>query len=303
MQIRLQNISFHYDQDGDRTPVLDHVGFTLNDGECVALIGPSGSGKSTLALHLNGLLKPQSGDFQVDGTPLQRSPRELKALRRNVAVVFQFPEAQIFESTVLDEIAFAARQWGIPEREIPGRVRTALQTVGLEPAEFLPRNPTQLSGGEARLVSIASLLIIDPQWLILDEPTLGLDLAYRGCVGDLIRRRRAQAKGIVVISHDMDLVYEICPRTLVLCEGCIRYDGATDELFTQQDISGEFGLEQPAVIALWKALKSAGGGRFVNDDFPDPELEKIRLWIGAQEEETRRQLCAVLRDYLEAFQN
>ncbi len=294
MDILLETICFHYEEQSSSSFALKDIGFSLRSGECLALIGPSGSGKSTLAQHLNGLLKPQSGAVWIDGSRFHWTAKELQFLRRRVGLVFQFPEAQIFADTVFNEVAFAARQWGINEGEIERRVENALRAVGLDPGALLNRNPLLVSGGEARLISIASLLTADPEWLILDEPTLGLDLAHRKCVGKMIRERRGKSKGVMVITHDMDLVWELCPRALVLVGGKIRYDGSTSELFLKHEITSEFLLEPPRIVRLWKALKSAG---ILGDtaEYPPPDTGKMSAWIAEQDASIKREICSVLQ--------
>ena len=298
MDIRVEKLFFQYDQEEEALPALQDVSFSLRSGECVALLGPSGSGKSTLAQHLNGLLKPDRGHIWVDGRLLRWSPSELKALRRRVGLVFQFPEAQIFEASVFAEVAFAARQWGIPAEEIPGRVEKALAAVGLDAEGFGDRNPLKLSGGEARLISVASLLVVDPDWLILDEPTLGLDLAHWRCIRDLIEQRTKASRSVLLITHDFNLVLQACPRTLVINEGRITYDGPTSDLLINYDLGVEFGLAPPEVIVLWNALKTASEQLGETGPFPNPDPEELTSWVAQRPAEHRNRLCSVLQQHL-----
>ncbi len=256
MEIRAEDIHFSYESALTGDFALQGVSFVLPPGECVALAGASGSGKSTLAQLLNGLLWPRRGRLLVQGWPVINKPAALRELRRQVALVFQFPEAQIFEQTVLDEVAFAARRQGVPESEIPALVENAIQAVGLNPEDFLGRNPLKLSGGEARLVTIASLLVVEPAWLILDEPTLGLDFLHTRHIRDIIKRRRAARRGTLLITHDLALALEICPRILVLQCGRLVYDGRTTDLFLQPELVKKCDLADPEVINLWRLLKS-----------------------------------------------
>ncbi len=298
MDIQVEKLSFRYGSVNGSTPVLDDVSFCLDSGECLALIGPSGSGKSTLAQHLNGLLRPDSGRILVGGQLLGWSAAELHALRRRVGLVFQFPEAQIFEGNVFDEVAFAARQWGFSGEEIPQLVKTALEIVGLKGEDLYHRNPLRLSGGEARLVSIASLLVVDPDWLILDEPTLGLDFAHWRCIQELICRRKEKSRGVLLISHDLNLVMEVCPRTLVLQKGRLCYDGDTSKLLLSHDISAEYGLVPPEIIDLWKTLRVHKNDFHTTDGFPGFDAEEIETWIKALPVEKQQQMCSVLKQYL-----
>lgn len=298
MDIELRNINFSYNSTFGDQPVLRDINLRLASGECAAIIGHSGSGKSTLAQHLNGLLKPKSGQILIEGKPLSYSPEELRHLRRRIGLVFQFPEAQIFEKNVFDEIAFAARQWGIPREEIKPLVKTALHSVGLTDNEMPTRNPLRLSGGEARLVSIASLEVVDPDWLILDEPTLGLDFAHYRCIRDLIRQRCKQSRGVLLISHDLDLVLATCPRTLILEEGKLQFDGKTQNLFFSDFINADYGIVAPESVAIWKILKHFKDQLNNDNNFPPFKIEDLNLWIQDLAPPQRREICIVLKQYL-----
>lgn len=262
------------------------------------MVGPSGSGKSTLAMHLNGLLKPDSGSLQIDGANLDWSPRELRDLRRRVGLVFQFPEAQIFEATVSNEVAFAAHQWGIASAEIPDRVRTALELVGLAPELYWNRNPLRLSGGEARLVSIASLLVVDPDWLILDEPTLGLDFAHWQRIRKVIENRSKASRAVLLITHDLTLIVQVCPRILVLNRGRLCYDGPALDLLINRDLCEDYGLHQPQLLEIWKLLRSHAEHSLNSSNFPDPDASEIESWIASRSTSEKEQICSMLLHYL-----
>lgn len=259
MLIAAEKIFFRYESVPADDFALKDVSFALNSGECIALIGPSGSGKSTLAQLLNGLLRPDRGRLLVDGETLDYKPRSLRDLRRRIGLIFQLPEAQIFEQTVFDEVAFAARQWGFPDVEIRSRVQAALHMVGLDAPDFSSRNPLRLSGGEARLVTLASLLVVDPDWLILDEPTLGLDFQHTRCVISAIQRRREDGRGVLLITHDLDLALSQCPRAMVLNGGMLAFDGSTEVLLKNHNLKIEFGLEDPESLRIWKLLRQPVG--------------------------------------------
>ncbi len=294
MNIQVDKLCFRYNQIEPPVAALDQVSFSLQTGECVALVGPSGSGKSTLAQHLNGLLKPDSGSIRIDGKLLGWSARELRDLRRRVGLVFQFPEAQIFEGDVFSEVAFAAYQWGIPREEIRGKVERALHSVGLEAESFYDRNPLKLSGGETRLISIASLLVVDPDWLILDEPTLGLDFAHWQCIRDLILQRLKASRSVLLITHDLNLVLQVCPRILVLDQGRIKYDGDSFQLLISNDLCEKLDLIRPDVVRLWEALKSSLVNGADRADFPEPDAMKIESWIKGRSRVEREKACSVL---------
>jgi energy-coupling factor transport system ATP-binding protein len=287
MDIRAEEISFQYGDSEDSPLVLDGVSFTLEGGECAALAGPSGSGKSTLAQLLNGLLSPTRGRLLADDRPYSDNSRFLRDLRRKVALVFQFPEAQIFEATVADEVAYAARQQGILETEIPARVDSALDAVGLNPAAFRDRNPLKLSGGEDRLVTIASLLVVDPDLLILDEPTLGLDYPHKLMIQALIENRR-RGQGVLLITHDLDLALALCPRSLVLNKGCLAWDGPTRELFLEHDPSAEFGLADPESVQVWKRIRTA------LPDIHVPGPLELETWVAGLAGPVKRQVMNLI---------
>ena len=254
MQIQLENVGYRYASGESQRDALDGISLTLHSGECVGLIGPSGSGKSTLAQLLNGLLRPVIGRLLCDGKPLDYGSRSLHNLRRHVGLIMQMPEAQIFEATVFHEVAYAARQRGLPEVELPDRVNRALAWVGLEMDVFGQRDPMRLSGGEARLVTIASLLVVDPDWLILDEPTLGLDFSHTKQIRLLAARRRQLGRGTLLISHDLDLIFDLCSRVIVLRDGRLAFDGEAGALFQHHDLKDEFGLESPARWEIQRRL-------------------------------------------------
>jgi len=289
MHLQAEQVSFHYDDDGE--PVLKDVSFELRGGECVALAGPSGSGKSTLAQLLNGLLSPTRGRLLAEGRPYPKDAAGLRDLRRRVGLVFQFPEAQIFEATVHDEVAFAARRQGVSEAEVPGRVEAALAAVGLDPEAFRPRNPLKLSGGEDRLITLASLLVVDPDWLILDEPTLGLDGAHTARVREMIRARQARGRGVVLITHDLELTLELCPRILALRRGELAWDGSPRELLVRPDLESAFGLAAPLTVVLWQRL----AGAF--PEAPPDDPTRLEAWVEAQDRDRRKKIPGVLQQF------
>lgn len=257
MLIQLEDVCYRYEAGESQRDALSGINLTLRAGECVGLIGPSGSGKSTLAQVLNGLLRPIRGRMLMDGKALDYRAASLRDLRRRVGLIMQLPEAQIFEATVFDEVAFAARQWGLPEWEMGERVNRALSGIGLESEAFMKRDPMKLSGGEARLVTIASLLVVEPDWLILDEPTLGLDYPHTQQIRSLVMRRKEMGRGTLLISHDLDLVSDLCPRVVVLRDGRVAFDGDSAALFREHDLKDEFDLESPL---RWKIRRRLSDG-------------------------------------------
>jgi energy-coupling factor transport system ATP-binding protein len=198
--------------------VLKNVSCLVPKGKWCSVLGRTGSGKSTLIQHLNGLYAIQSGEIFMEGKPLSRRSAELRDLRRRIGLVFQSPEDQLFSPTVYEELAFAPRNWGFSAEDADRSVRRAIENVGLGEA-YLERNPLRLSGGERRLVAIASTLSADPECVVLDEPTAGLDARYRGKILALLSRLKEAGKTIVTVTHDFEMAFEYSDRLLVMDEG------------------------------------------------------------------------------------
>jgi energy-coupling factor transport system ATP-binding protein len=288
MDLQADHLSFQYEDVSPPRPVLEEISFSLKGSECAALVGPSGSGKSTLAQLLNGLLFPTRGRLLFNGKPIMDKATEWRELHRRVALVFQFPEAQIFEATVFEEVAFAARQNNLVTGQLQGRVNEALEAVGLDPAEFLTRNPMKLSGGEDRLVTIASLLVVDPDWLILDEPTLGLDYPHKRMIQALIEKRRQSGKGVLLITHDLDLALVVCPRLLALNQGRLVWEGATRKFLLEHDVAEEFGLADSETVRVWKRLRTS------LPDLTIPDPPELEAWAAGLTGNFRGQVAKVL---------
>ena len=222
----------------DGTPALDGVTFTLHHGEAVGLVGGNGAGKSTLLLHLAGVLAPRSGEVRVGDWPV--TPGTLREVRRSVGLVFQDPDDQLFMPTVEDDVAFGPRQLGLDEREVEARVEDALARVGA--AHLRRRAPHRLSGGEKRAAAIAAVLAMAPSVLVLDEPSSNLDPASRRT---LIGQLRAFEHTKIVATHDLDLVVEVCQRTIVLAGGKVVADGPTAEVLSDDVLLARARLERP----------------------------------------------------------
>ena len=219
----------------------------VHPGECVALTGPNGSGKSTLVQHMNRLLKADSGTVRVEGGDVASPKTDLRKLRRKVGLVFQFPESQLFEETVFDDVAFGPRQTGTDESEIRGMVDRALERVGLEPGRFSQRHPLSLSGGEKRRAAIAGILVMEPAVLALDEPTSGLDPQSVRQVEAIFKGCKDAGATLFLITHDMDLISRLADRILVMENGAVAADATPKLLFAREADEEDAGTGGPPV--------------------------------------------------------
>jgi cobalt/nickel transport system ATP-binding protein len=222
----------------DGHTALRRVDLTVHPGERVALLGPNGAGKTTLILHLNGILLPAAGEVRVGGLPAAKA--HLKEVRRRVGIVFQDPDDQLFMPTVRDDVAFGPANLGLRGDELDRRVHDALTAVGMAGAADRP--PHHLSFGQRRRVALATVLAMDPQVLVLDEPTSNLDPAARRDLADILRSLPVAA---VIATHDLPYALELCPRTVVLDEGVVVADGATSEILADTELLAAHRLELP----------------------------------------------------------
>lgn len=237
---------------------LENVSFSVERGEFVGIIGHTGSGKSTLIQHLNGLLKPTSGTVMLDGKDIWENKTTTRQSRFRVGLVFQYPEYQLFEETVYKDIAFGPKNMGLDAEEIDRRVRQAAGFVGLT-EEQLQASPFDLSGGQKRRVAIAGVIAMEPEVLILDEPTAGLDPQGREEILQNIQAyREAKNATIMMISHSMSDVAKLTERLLVMNGSRLAMDGTPDEVFARADELLDMGLDIPEVTQVFLALKRAG---------------------------------------------
>ncbi|SHJ88678.1 energy-coupling factor transport system ATP-binding protein [Anaerobranca californiensis DSM 14826] len=235
---------------------LKDVSIKIEEGEFIGLIGHTGSGKSTLIQHLNGLLKPTSGKVKVDNLDLTEKTTKLKDIRRKVGLVFQYPESQLFEETVELDIAFGPKNLGYNEKQVLKKVKKSLEWVNLNYDEVKDRSPFELSGGQMRKVAIAGVLAMEPKYLILDEPTAGLDPRSRDDMLGKLKKLHQELKiTIILVSHSMDEIAELVDRIIVMDGGKVFADGKPEEVFAKRDDLIRIGLEVPPVTQLILKLK------------------------------------------------
>lgn len=237
---------------------LDNVSFALEPGEFVGIIGHTGSGKSTLMQQMNGLLKPTSGQVLLDGVDIWSDKKLTRQARFRVGLVFQYPEYQLFEETVYRDIAFGPKNMGLEEKEVDRRVREAAGFVGMTEAQ-LEVSPFDLSGGQKRRVAIAGVIAMEPEVLILDEPTAGLDPVGRAeILGNIEAYRQAKNATIMMVSHSMEDVARLTDRLLVMNGSRLAMDGTPSEVFSRAQELLAMGLNIPQVTQVFLKLKALG---------------------------------------------
>jgi len=241
------------------TKALDNINLTIEPGEFIGLIGHTGSGKSTLIQHLNGLLLPTEGNVWVGDLDVLSNKANLVKIRQRVGLVFQYPEHQLFEETVYDDVAFGPRNLQLSQEEVDRRVRKALTTVGLDFEAVKDRSPFALSGGQMRRVAIAGVLAMEPQVLILDEPTAGLDPKGRDEILEQIAAmHRSLGITVILVSHNMEDVARYASRVIVMHRGRVVMDGPPRQVFSRVEELQSLGLGVPLVGILMERLKSLG---------------------------------------------
>ncbi|MDQ2884915.1 MAG: ATP-binding cassette domain-containing protein [Chloroflexota bacterium] len=257
--ILTRHLSHMYSSGHSDKFAVEDVNLEIARGSCAAIIGVTGSGKSTLIQHFNGLLRPTAGTVLVDGIDVGASGVDLRLLRQRVGMLFQFPEAQLFERTVFADVAFGPRRMRLGRHEIRTRVLTALETVGLPLQEYGARSPFELSGGQRRRVALAGVLAMLPKILILDEPTVGLDADARSEFYMYLRRaQRLQGVTIVLVSHDMTEVASLADQLFVLHNGHLVIQGPPRSLFAEGERLRQWGLAAPPLSELLSLLRKGG---------------------------------------------
>ena len=265
MQISLKNVSYTYNY---KTPyareVLKDINLNVEEGSYTVIIGKTGSGKSTLIEHINGLLLPTHGEVLVNNVLItnpksKKEKRELakklKVLRQDVAVLFQFSEQQLFETSVLKDIIFAPLNYGISEERAISKAKELIKLVGLDES-YLDKSPFELSGGEMRKVALCGVLALEPKVLILDEPTVALDYKSREEIMTMVKKLKDELNmTIVLISHNMNYVLEYADKVFVLKNGKINFEGTVEELFADENLLKENSLEQPELLKFYNKLQ------------------------------------------------
>ena len=237
---------------------LKGISVSIEQGDFVGVIGHTGSGKSTFVQLLNGLLKPTEGTVLLNGRDIWENPKEIRRVRFEVGLVFQYPEHQLFEETVYKDIAFGPKNMGLSEEEIAHRVYRAAQAVGLK-QEWMDKSPFELSGGQKRRVAIAGVLAMEPQVLILDEPTAGLDPRGRLQLLEQIREYKEKHNAtVLLVSHSMEDIARVADRVLVLGDGEVKMQGTPQEIFSHADELEAVGLSVPAVTKIINRLRREG---------------------------------------------
>lgn len=260
MSIQVKHLTHIYSEGLPQQSVaLEDVTFSAEDGQFVGIIGHTGSGKSTLVQHLNGILKPKSGQILVSGTDITAEGVVLRDIRKKIGLVFQYPEYQLFEETVEKDVAFGPGNLGLGEDEIRRRVKEAIELVGLDYEEIRKRSPFDLSGGQKRRVAIAGVIAMKPEVLILDEPTAGLDPKAHRDVLQMIEKVHSHEGNIIfLISHNMDDIATMADKILVMDNGRLAMQGTAEEIFSQEEKLASMGLALPSSAQLMKLARKKG---------------------------------------------
>lgn len=261
MPIELRQVEYTY---GLGTPfekqALRDINVTIEDGQFLGIIGHTGSGKSTFVQLLNGLLHPTSGQVTINGVDIAKKGAEAKVMRRKVGMVFQYPEHQLFEETIAKDIAFGPKNLGLNPEEIDRRVRLAMDFVGLDYDTYADRSPFHLSGGQMRRVAIAGVIALRPDYLILDEPSAGLDPSGRDEIfGQIKRLHEEEGITVIIVSHNMDDISRLADRLLVFNQGSVLLDGQPMDIFiNHREELQEAGVDLPPVSITVEYLRSRG---------------------------------------------
>lgn len=259
MKIKFENITFHYNNIlPTKKPVLNNISFEISDNEFIGLIGPSGSGKTTLVQLFTGLIKPTIGNVYINNIDILSKEIDIDDIRKRIGLVFQFPESQIFEETVYNDIAFGPKNFGLTNIELKEIVKSAFALTGLDFESMQKRSPFTLSEGEKRRVALAGILSMNPEVLILDEPTACLDAGGVKKIEQILTTLNNTGKTIVLVSHNIDLIAKLCNRIIILQEGNIVFDDKKENLFLNETILKQYKLAPPRIYRFCKKLQETG---------------------------------------------
>lgn len=278
--IEVRNVTYYYDGNSSaRQYAVENVSFDISEGELWGIIGHTGSGKSTLTELMCGLIKPRSGEVVVEGTSLAEKKHAVRELKGKVGLVFQYPEHQLFDETVLKDVSFGPKNLGYSEKESAEMAREAMRLVNLG-ENFENLSPFELSGGEKRRAAIAGVLAMKPNVLILDEPTAGLDGAGRGELFELLLKiKKMWCRSVVLVSHSMEDVARLCDKVLVMNGGRLFAKGSVKEVFSRRDALRSIGLDVPEITRVAIKLKEMGCGIDENIFSVDEAADAVlRLW-------------------------
>lgn len=261
MAITFKSLSYIYDEG---MPYAHHalkdINLNIEEGKITAIIGKTGSGKSTLVEHLNALLVPSSGSLEIEDTIILpgKKNKGLKALRKKVGLVFQFSEYQLFEETILKDVAFGPKNYGASEQEAIAKAKLALKMVGIDES-YYETSPFDLSGGQKRRIAIAGILALEPKIIVLDEPTAGLDPKGSQEMIDLfVKLNKKVGITVILVTHDNEIVYNYADNTVLMADGEVKYSGNTLELFNDKEKVKKFNILEPKILSVKNALNDKG---------------------------------------------
>lgn len=259
MQIEFEKVSYLYDPSEKRPQMaLDDINLSIVEGEYICITGPTGSGKSTLVQHINGLLKPTQGKVLINGEEIIYKGHNLQQIRKRVGLLFQFPEDQLFEDTIEKDICFGPKRMGISLEEIEIRLKKVMNEVGLPYEQYKDISPMKISGGQKRRVALACILITEPEILILDEPTAGLDPKGKDEILKLIKDLNKSGRTIIMITHDLEDIAEYASRVIIMNRGRIILNGNPEDVLTQEDALIHIKIPSTDPFYISRLLKKRG---------------------------------------------